>query len=126
VLKREPCGHVFRGVRRVDRSHCRGTARPCKASWYCYRRHQRKLERCDDHQHCRSNCDTGRQVAGQATVKSDCTGSITYNSSTLNPVNITFVVNLKTEEIFGLVTDKGSVISCVLKRMTNGRGAPDK
>jgi hypothetical protein len=66
------------------------------------------------------------KVTGQGTVNSDCTGSITYNKGTPNPINITFVVNLKTEEIFGLVTDKGSVISCVLKRMTNGRGAPGK
>ena len=61
-------------------------------------------------------------VAGDATVKPDCTGVITYNKGTPSPINITFVVNPNTEEIFGLVTDQGSVISCVLKRMSNGHG----
>ena len=61
-------------------------------------------------------------VTGQATLSPDCTGAITYNKGTPTEVNITFVVNPNTEEIFGLVTDQGSVISCVLKRMSNGHG----
>ncbi len=38
-------------------------------------------------------------------------------------VNISFVVNPKTNEILGLTTDKGTVMSCELKRMSNGRGS---
>ena len=61
-------------------------------------------------------------VTGQATLSPDCTGEITYNKETQAPIKIKFVVNPNTEEIFGLGIDKGSVISCVLKRMSNGHG----
>jgi hypothetical protein len=50
---------------------------------------------------------------GKATTKSDCTGNVTYNKGTPGEVNITFVVN--GNEMYGLVTDKGTVMSCTLK-----------
>ena len=61
-------------------------------------------------------------VSGQAVVNADCTGTITYNKGTPSELNINFVVNPKTDEILGLTTDKGSVISCELKRMSNSTG----
>jgi hypothetical protein len=56
------------------------------------------------------------KVSGKAIVNSDCTGSVTYNKGTPSELNISFVVNPRTQETHGLVVDKGSVISCVLKR----------
>jgi len=56
---------------------------------------------------------------GKATVAPDCTGNVTYNKGTPAELNITFVVNPAAKELHGLVTDKGSVVSCTLKRMTN-------
>ena len=64
-------------------------------------------------------------VSGQAILNPDCTGTITYNKGTASEVNINFVVNPRTGETLGLTTDKGSVTSCELKRMSNGR-AQDK
>jgi hypothetical protein len=61
-------------------------------------------------------------VSGQAILNPDCTGSIAYNKGTPSEVNINFVVNPTTKEILGVTTDKGSVISCELKRMSNGHG----
>jgi hypothetical protein len=63
-------------------------------------------------------------VSGQSVVNSDCTGTLTYNKGTSTEVNITFVVNPRTDEILGITTDQGSVISCELKRMSNNPGQP--
>lgn len=60
-------------------------------------------------------------ISGQAVMNPDCTGTITYNKGTPSEININFVVNPKTDEILGLTTDLGSVISCELKRMSNSR-----
>ena len=57
------------------------------------------------------------KVTGKASLNPDCTGTITYNKGTPTEVNISYVVNTKTDETFGLVTDKGTVVSCVLKRV---------
>jgi hypothetical protein len=57
-------------------------------------------------------------VTGKTTVNPDCTGTITYNKGTPTELNISYVVNPKTDETFGLVTDKGTVASCVLKRIS--------
>lgn len=64
------------------------------------------------------------KVTGKATVNPDCTGTITYNKGTPTEMNISFVLNPKTSEIFGLITDKGTVASCVLKQSihTEDRG----
>jgi len=61
-------------------------------------------------------------VTGQATLDPDCSGSITYNKGTASEININFVVNAATNEILGITTDKGSVMSCELKRMSSGNG----
>ena len=53
------------------------------------------------------------KVSGKAVVRPDCTGNVTYNKGTPGELNISFVVNAT--EIHGLVTDKGTVASCVLK-----------
>jgi hypothetical protein len=63
----------------------------------------------------------GAQVTGKTTVNPDCTGTITYNKGTANELNITYVMNPKTDETFGLITDKGTVASCVLKRISFSR-----
>jgi hypothetical protein len=60
-------------------------------------------------------------VTGKTTVNPDCTGTITYNKGTPTELNISYVVNPKTDETFGLVTDKGTVVSCVLKRISFNR-----
>jgi hypothetical protein len=60
-------------------------------------------------------------VAGKTTVNPDCTGTITYNKGTPTELNISYVMNPKTDETFGLVTDKGTVVSCVLKRISFNR-----
>jgi hypothetical protein len=57
------------------------------------------------------------KVTGKANLNSDCTGTITYNKGTATELNISYVVNPRTDETFGLVTDKGTVVSCVLKRI---------
>ena len=61
-------------------------------------------------------------VSGQATLDPDCTGTVTYNKGTPGEININFVVNAATNEILGLATDKGSVMSCELKRMSSSNG----
>jgi len=61
-------------------------------------------------------------VSGQATLDPDCTGTVTYNKGTPAEININFVVNAATNEILGLTTDKGSVMSCELKRMSSSNG----
>ena len=63
----------------------------------------------------------GAQVTGKTSVNPDCTGTITYNKGTATELNITYVVNPKTDELFGLITDKGTVASCVLKRISFNR-----
>ena len=63
----------------------------------------------------------GAQVTGKTSVNPDCTGTITYNKGTATELNITYVVNPKTDELFGLITDKGTVTSCVLKRISFSR-----
>ena len=60
-------------------------------------------------------------VTGKTTVKPDCTGTITYNKGTPTELNISYVMNPRTDETFGLVTDKGTVVSCVLKRISFNR-----
>ena len=57
-------------------------------------------------------------VTGKTTVQPDCTGTITYNKGTPTELNITYVMNPRTNETFGLVTNKGTVASCVLKRIS--------
>ena len=57
-------------------------------------------------------------VAGKTTVNADCTGTITYNKGTPTELNISYVMNPKTDETFGLITNKGTVASCVLKRIS--------
>ena len=61
------------------------------------------------------------KVTGKANLKSDCTGTITYNQGTPTELNISYVVNTTTDETFGLVTDKGTVVSCVLKRVKSDK-----
>jgi hypothetical protein len=61
------------------------------------------------------------KVTGKTTVNPDCTGTITYNKGTPTELNITYVMNPKTGEIFGLVTDKGTVVSCVLRLISFSR-----
>ena len=56
------------------------------------------------------------KASGKAVVKPDCTGSVTYNKGTPAEMNLSFVILRLNQEIRGLVVDKGSVISCVLKR----------
>jgi len=56
------------------------------------------------------------KVSGKATINPNCTGNITYNKGTPALLTVTFVVLREAKEIRGLVTDTGSVISCVLKR----------
>ena len=56
------------------------------------------------------------KVSGKAIVKPDCTGSVTYNKGTPSELNVSFVIQRLNQEIHGLVVDKGSVASCVLKR----------
>ncbi|HLK66095.1 MAG TPA: hypothetical protein VKU19_21825 [Bryobacteraceae bacterium] len=66
------------------------------------------------------------KVTGKTTINPDCTGAITYNKGTPSEMNITFVVNPKSEEIFGLITDKGTVAACVLKligKVPNSEGS---
>ena len=58
----------------------------------------------------------GAKVTGKTTVNPDCTGTITYNKGTPTELNISYVMNPKTDETVGLITDKGTVASCVLKR----------
>jgi hypothetical protein len=60
----------------------------------------------------------GATVTGKTTVNPDCTGTITYNKGTPTETNISYVMNPKTDETFGLITDKGTVVSCVLKRIS--------
>ena len=60
-------------------------------------------------------------MTGKTTVNPDCTGTITYNKGTPTELNITYVMNPNTCEIFGLVTDKGTVVSCVLKLISFSR-----
>lgn len=60
-------------------------------------------------------------VSGQAVFNPDCTGTITYNKGTPTELDIFFVVNPKKDELVGLVTNKGSIISCRLDRMTDKR-----
>jgi len=60
----------------------------------------------------------GAKLTGKTTVNPDCTGAITYNKGTPTELNISYVVNPKTDELFGLVTDKGTVVACVLKRIS--------
>jgi hypothetical protein len=68
-------------------------------------------------------------VSGKATVNPDCTGKITYSavlhpvanpnvSVPLPPINISFVINPARNEIYGMVTDPGNVVSCTLKSMS--------
>jgi hypothetical protein len=59
-------------------------------------------------------------VTGKTTVNPDCTGTITYNKGTPTELNITYVMNPLTNETFGLITNKGTVASCVLKRISFG------
>ncbi len=56
------------------------------------------------------------KVSGKATINPNCTGNITYNKGTPALLTVTFVVLREAKEIHGLVTDTGSVISCVLNR----------
>ena len=46
-------------------------------------------------------------VTGKANLNSDCTGTITYNKGTPTELNISYVVNPRTDETFGLVTERG-------------------
>lgn len=59
----------------------------------------------------------GAKLTGTTTVAADCTGTITYNKGTSTELNISYVVNPKTDQLFGLITDKGTVASCVLNRI---------
>jgi hypothetical protein len=63
----------------------------------------------------------GAKLTGTTTVNPDCTGTITYNKGTATELNISYVVNPKTDQLFGLITDKGTVASCVLKRISFNR-----
>jgi hypothetical protein len=56
-------------------------------------------------------------LIGKTNVKSDCTGNIIYNKSTAGELNINYVANLKTDQIFGLIINPGTVASCTLHRM---------
>ncbi len=58
------------------------------------------------------------KVSGTTAVQPDCTGAITYNKGTPGELNISYVMNPSTNEIHGLVTDKGTVAACVLKRIS--------
>lgn len=60
----------------------------------------------------------GVKVTGKSTVNPDCTGTITYNKGTPTELNLTYVANPKSDEVSGLITDKGTVASCVLKRIS--------
>ena len=63
----------------------------------------------------------GAKLTGKTTINPDCTGTITYNKGTSTELNIAYVVNPKTDQLFGLITDKGTVASCVLNRITYSR-----
>ena len=63
-------------------------------------------------------------VVGTEHINQDCTGTISY-ALTLGgqegpPLDVTFVVSDAGWTIDGLVTDKGAVFSCTLKRMLPG------
>jgi hypothetical protein len=66
---------------------------------------------------------TGAQVTGTSVTKPDCTGTVVYNKGTPSEMNIAAVTNPNTGQIFGLVTDKGTVMSCVLQRMASDKSA---
>jgi hypothetical protein len=57
-------------------------------------------------------------LIGKTNVNSDCTGNIVYNKGTAAELNINYVANLKTDQIFGLVINPGTVASCTLNRMS--------
>jgi hypothetical protein len=64
-----------------------------------------------------------QKATGTQKLNKDCTGTITY-SQTINgqpgpPLNITYVVSQQGQRIDGLSTDMGTVLSCVLKRVSN-------
>jgi hypothetical protein len=57
------------------------------------------------------------KAVGKTTVNSDCTGNITYNKGTPTELNISYAANPRSEQIHGLVVDKGTVAACVLQRI---------
>lgn len=69
-------------------------------------------------------------VKGTEQLKSDCTGNITY-ATTLNgqpgpPLDITFVVSEHGDRIDGLPTNPGTVLSCVLRRLSGRQSSQSK
>jgi len=54
-------------------------------------------------------------VTGKTNINPDCTGNMVYNKGTASELNINYVANLKTNEIFGLVINPGMVASCKLQ-----------
>lgn len=60
----------------------------------------------------------GVKVTGKSIINPDCTGSITYNTGTPTELNITYVANPRSDDFSGLITDKGTVASCTLKRIS--------
>ncbi len=57
-------------------------------------------------------------LTGQTEVNSNCSGNIVYNQGEPTELNINYVANLKTDEIFGLILNGGTVASCELRRMS--------
>lgn len=64
-----------------------------------------------------------QSVVGTMKLNKDCTGTITYTTSVYGqpgpPLDITFVVSEQGNRIDGLVVDMGTVVSCVLHRISN-------
>jgi hypothetical protein len=54
-------------------------------------------------------------VLGKTSVNPDCTGNIVYNKGTTSELNINYVANVRTDQIFGLIINNGTVATCTLR-----------
>ena len=54
-------------------------------------------------------------AVGKTSVNPDCTGNIVFNKGTTSELNINYVANLNTKQIFGLIISTGTVASCTLQ-----------
>ena len=59
----------------------------------------------------------GANLAGKTTVNPNCAGSIVYNKGTPTELDISYVADPKSQRIFGLVVNNGTVASCMLPRV---------
>ena len=58
-------------------------------------------------------------LVGKTAVNPDCTGNIVYNKGTQTELNIDYVANPRSDQIFGLVINSGMVVSCSLQRISH-------